>query len=190
MKKLIVIVQTSFDGFVAGPRGEFDNFIGDDENLEFVCSVTDEADAALFGRVSYEMVNSYWPTAGQKPDATKNTVKYSDWYNRVLKIVLSRTLPAATTGNTMVIREDIPAEIDKLKQQPGKNILMFGSPMTVRYLLELDLIDGFWLIMHPVIFGQGIPLFGNTGKVVKLDLIATRHLTSGTMAMHYSVSTK
>ena len=164
MRELTLIVQTSLDGFVAGPNGEFDNFIGVEENLEFVCSVTDGADAALFGRVSYQLLNSDWPTAANKPGATKNEIKYSGWYNAVSKFVLSKTFTVENSENTRVIFRNIESEINYIKQQPGKTILLFGSPTTVRSLFELNLVDSFWLITHPVIFGEGIPFFRG-GKI-------------------------
>ena len=105
MRQLTLIVQTSLDGFVAGPKGEFDNFIGGEENLEFVCSITDEADAILLGKNSYQLINSFWPQAASKPGATKNEIKYSNWYNGVPKYVLSKTLEADKAANTHVISE-------------------------------------------------------------------------------------
>jgi dihydrofolate reductase len=187
MRKLILIAQTSFDGFVAGSKGEFDNFIGDEENLEFVCSLTDDADAALFGRVSYQLLDSHWPTAAKEPNATKSKVNYSNWYNRVAKFVLSKTLQSGNSKNTRIISENISAEINKIKQQDGKNILIFGSPSTVHSLIELNLLDGFWWLIHPVIFGQGIPLFKDGKKVIKLKLSATKQLSNGMIALNYYV---
>jgi len=191
MRKLILIAQTSFDGFVAGPNGEFDNFIDDKENLEFVCSLTDDADTALFGRKSYQMLEVDWPTAANKPNATEAVIKYSNWYNSVPKFVLSKTLQAGNSKNTSIISENISAEINKIKQ-PGtsgsKNILMFGGPTAVHSLIELDLLDCVWLILHPIIFGQGIPLFKNDiKKVIKLKLLATKQLSSGTMVLNYDI---
>jgi len=136
MRRLILIVHSSFDGFVAGRNGEFDNFIGDEENLEFVCSLTDNADNALFGRITYQLLDGDWPTAANKPNATKNEIKYSNWYNKVPKIVLSKTLQISNKKNTTVISENIAHEINKIKNQPGKDILIFGSPTTVHSLIE------------------------------------------------------
>lgn len=141
MREMNLIVQTSLDGFVAGPKGEFDNFIGGEENLEFVCSITDTADTAMFGRVSYELLESYWPTAGSNPDATKNTTRYSNWYNLASKIVLSRTLSQDTLKKVTIIRDDLLSEINKIKEQEGKNILIFGSPTIVHELLDLNVIE-------------------------------------------------
>jgi dihydrofolate reductase len=187
MRKLILIAQTSLDGFVAGPNGEFDNFLGGEENLEFVCRLTDTADTALFGRKSYQLLEGYWPTAASLPDATKNIIKYSNWYNRVPKIVLSRTLELANKENTIVVKENVPEEINRLKSQPGQDILVFGSPTAVHFLIEQDLLDSFWLIIHPVTFGKGNPLFKETEKTIKSGLSQTKQLSNGTIALRYDI---
>ena len=124
MGKLILIVHTSFDGFVAGPKGEFDNFTPGEESLEFVCSVTNDADAALFGRVSFQLLESHWPTAADLPNATKNTIHYSNWYNSVPKFVLSKTLQPGNSKNTFIINENIAEEINKIKQGGDANTLL------------------------------------------------------------------
>jgi len=187
MRQLILIAQTSIDGFVAGVNGEFDNFIGGEENLEFVCSITNEADATVLGRISYELLNSDWPTAANKPGATRNMVKYSNWFNGATKIVVSATLQASGTGNTIIIDDNLFQETTKIKQQEGKNILIFGSPSIVHDLLELDLIDSIWLIIHPVIFGSGIPLFKKAQKLIKLELETSKRLSNGTLCNKYAV---
>ena len=115
MRELTLIVQTSLDGFVAGINGEFDDFIGGEENLEFVCGLTEEADAALFGRVSYQLLESHWPTAANKPEATKNEIRYSNCNNAVPKIVLSQTLKPDNSTNTYIIPKNIENEINNIK---------------------------------------------------------------------------
>jgi dihydrofolate reductase len=187
MRQLTLIAQTSLDGFVAGSKGEFDNFIGGEENLEFVCSLTENADAALLGRISYELLNSDWPTAADKPDATKSMVRYSTWYNAADKIVVSKTLLPSETVNTIIINDNFLPEIKKLKQQEGKTILVFGSPSVVHSLLEFDLIDSIWIIVHPVIFGSGILLFEKLQKIISLDLITSKKLSNGTLCNNYAV---
>jgi dihydrofolate reductase len=187
MRKLILIAQTSLDGLVAGPHGEFDNFLGGEENLEFVCSLTDTADTALLGRKSYQLLDAGWPEAASRPGATKNEIKYSNWYNRVPKIVLSRTLQLTNKENTIVVSENVPGEINKLKSQPGQDILIFGSPSTVHFLIEENLLDSFWLIIHPVTFGKGIPLFRETEKTIKSSLLQTKQLSNGTIALRYDI---
>lgn len=187
MRALNVIVQTSLDGFVADKSGGFDHFIGGEENLEFVCSIIDEADTTLLGRISYELLDSAWPTAASKPNATKNMIKYSNWYNAVSKIVLSRTLIAGKEENVIVINNNLLSEINQLKEQEGKNILVFGSPTVVHTLLELNLINNIWLIVHPVIFGEGIPLFRDGKKVANFELLYSKQLSNGTLCNKYAL---
>ncbi len=187
MRKLILIAQTSLDGFVAGPQGEFDNFLGGEENLEFVCSLTDNADAALLGRKSYQLLEEGWPSAASRPNATNNEIKYSNWYNRVPKIVLSETLPSAPGNKRVALSENVPNEIKTLKSQSGQDILVFGSPSVVHFLIGQDLLDSFWMIIHPVIFGKGIRLFGEEQKLVKSSLSQTKQLSNGTIALRYDI---
>lgn len=187
MRKLNWIVQTSLDGFVAGTKGEFDNFIGGEENLEFVCGITDDADAAMFGRISFELLESGWPEAANKPGATKNEIKYSNWYNSASKIVFSKTLSKDTASNINIIRNDFSQEINKIKKQQGKNILIFGSPTIAHGLLKLDAIDNIWLIVHPVIFGNGVPAFRPADKVIKYKLTTSHQLSNGTLCNKYEL---
>ena len=92
MRKLILSLHTSLDGFVAGSNGEMDWIKLDDEIFDLVGKFTVEADTALYGRKTYQMMESYWPTAADKPDATKHDIEHSQWYNKVNTVILSRTL--------------------------------------------------------------------------------------------------
>lgn len=188
MRRLILVAHISLDGFVAGMNGEFDNFSGADESLKFVCTIIDDADAALFGRNSYELINSHWPTAAQNPNASADTIKYSNWYNASQKIVLSTKMKPSDENNTHIIRDNIAQEINKIKQQLGKDILIFGSPATTHSLLELNLINGFYLIVYPVLFGKGIPLFKESNDVKKLQLKKTIQLEKGITVLNYEVN--
>src|ERR1700712_2979641 len=107
MRKLILVVHTSLDGFVAGPNGELNGFEAGQENLAFVCKLTEEADAALFGRVSYQLLDSYWPTAKNLLNATKKEIAYSNWYNNAHKIVISKTMQGQSKENTTIIRDNV-----------------------------------------------------------------------------------
>jgi dihydrofolate reductase len=122
MRKLIFFMHTSLDGFVAGLHGEMDWIKVDDAVFDFVGTMTDQADTALYGRVTYQMMESYWPTAGDKPNASKHDIEHSKWYNKVSKIVLDKTIFEVEQNNTKVISENISDNINKLKQQDGKNI--------------------------------------------------------------------
>jgi dihydrofolate reductase len=185
MRHLIFFMHTSLDGFVAGVNGEMDWINVDDEIFDFVATMTDQADAALYGRVTYEMMQSYWPTAGEKPNATKHDKEHSAWYNKVPKIVLSKTINETGLHNTRIIADQLSTNINELKQQDGKDILIFGSPGASQSLLNEGLIDGFWLFVNPIILGKGMPLFKNISGTTKLKLVESITFTCGVIALHY-----
>ena len=185
MRKLVFFMHTSLDGFVAGPNGEMEWINIDDTMFDFVATMTDNADTALYGRVTYEMMQGYWPKAGEQPNATKHDIEHSAWYNKVSKIVLSRTMSETGLKNTKVISNQLADNINKIKQQNGKNILIFGSPTASHSLLNKGLIDEFWLFVNPVLLGRGIPLFKDVPETIKLKLIETRTFSCGVIALHY-----
>ncbi|HEU5052673.1 MAG TPA: dihydrofolate reductase family protein [Hanamia sp.] len=187
MRDINLIVQISLDGFVAGIKGEFDNFTQGEETLEFVCNITDTADAAMFGRISYQLLESDWPTAGSKPGATKNIIKYSDWYNSASKIIFSRTLLKDNLKNATIISGNLLPQINKIKEQNGKDILIFGSPTIAHELMNLNTIDNIWLIVHPVIFGDGIPLFRTRNHNIQFTLSYSHRLANGVICNKYAL---
>jgi dihydrofolate reductase len=192
MRKIISFMHMSLDGFVAGPNGEMDWIRVDEEIFDHVGRRISEGDAALYGRVTYEMMENYWPTAGDKPDASRHDIEHSKWYKKVHKIVLSKTMKdtgptAKGLTNTEVISEKLPERISEIKQRPGKDILVFGSPTATHSLIQLNLVDGYWLFVNPVILGHGIPLFSDIREQIKLKLLATRQFTCGVTELNYMV---
>ena len=188
MRNLISFMHTSLDGFVAGRNGEMDWINLDDAMFDFVATMTDQADTALYGRVTYEMMQSYWPKAGEHPNATKHDKEHSNWYNKVSKVVLSKTIRETGLHNTKVISDQLSENINKLKQQEGKNILIFGSPGASQSLLNQGLIDEFWLFVNPIILGQGMPLFKDIIGTTKLKLVESKTFACGVIALHYEKS--
>jgi dihydrofolate reductase len=187
MRKLVLIVHTSLDGFVAGTKGELDGFVASEENLQFVTELSSSGDTALFGRSSHQMMNSYWATAYKLPDATKGTLAYSTWYNSVQKFVVSKSLKPDLLTKTQVISNDIAGEVTKIKNQPGKDIIIFGSPSVVQELMKHNLIDEYWVFINPAIFGKGIALFTALPDKITLKLTATKSFVNGEVALHYVV---
>lgn len=178
-------MHTSLDGFVAGPKGEM-NWININETMfDFIATMTDKADTALYGRVTYEMMQNYWPNAGEQPNASKHDKEHSAWYNNVSKVVLSKTITEKGLNNTKVISDQLADNITKIKKQAGKDILIFGSPTASHSLLSEGLIDEFWLFVNPVILGQGIRLFKGATETTKLKLIETKTFSCGVIALHY-----
>jgi dihydrofolate reductase len=188
MRNLIFFMHTSLDGFVAGLNGEMNWIKVDEAMFDFVATMTSQSDTALYGRVTYEMMQSYWPTAGEQPDASKHDKEHSAWYNKVSKVVLSKTIQETGLHNTKVIGDRLSDNINKLKQQEGKNILIFGSPSASQSLLNEGLIDEFWLFVNPIILGQGMPLFKDINGTTKLKFVESKTFASGVIALHYEKS--
>jgi dihydrofolate reductase len=178
-------MHSSLDGFVAGPDGEMSWIKVDEELFDFVATMTHNADTALYGRVTYEMMQAYWPTAADHPNATKHDKEHSAWYKQVSKVVLSRTISGKGLENTTVISDQLADNINDIKRSDGKDILIFGSPGASQSLLNLGLIDSFWLFINPIILGQGMPLFKNITGIIRLKFIASKTFASGVIALHY-----
>lgn len=195
-------MHLSLDGFVAGPNGEMDWIKFDEELFDYIGKRISESDTALYGRVTYQMMESYWPTAADKPTATKHDIEHSKWYSKSHKVVLSRTLkntdrPGGQAGlpDTTIISDKLADSINELKQSRpatggsgGREILLFGSPTATHSLIQQDLIDGYWLFVNPVILGQGIPLFKDIKERIKLKLLpTTRQFDCGVTELNYAM---
>src|SRR5215467_5748361 len=107
MGRIVSFMHTSLDGFIAGPNGEMDWIIIDEEIFDFVGDRTNRSDTALYGRKTYEMMDAYWPEAGQSPEASKHDKEHSAWYNRVEKVVISRSLKGKKISNTTIISDNL-----------------------------------------------------------------------------------
>ena len=178
-------MHISLDGFVAGPNGEMNWIKVDEELFDYVGKRISQTDTAMYGRVTYQMMESYWPTAGDAPDASKHDLEHSKWYKDVRKIVLSKTLKDQGLKNTVVISDNLVDRINKIKQEPGSEIAVFGSPRATHALMQASLIDGFWLFVNPIVLGQGIPLFKDVKEQMKLNLIGTHQFPSGVTELNY-----
>lgn len=187
MRKIISFMHISLDGFAAGPNGEMNWIKVDEEIFDHVGKRIGESDTALYGRVTYQMMEDYWPGAGGKPGASKHDIEHSKWYSKVRKIVLSKTMNDAGLSNTKIIGDNLSDNIHEIKQQGDEDILLFGSPTATHSLIQLDLIDGYWLFVNPIILGQGIPLFVDIKDKIKLNLLSTRQFTCGVTALNYTV---
>ncbi|GAB4092213.1 dihydrofolate reductase family protein [Flaviaesturariibacter terrae] len=185
MRKIISFVHISTDGFVAGPGGDMRWINVDQELFDHIGKRIAATDAALYGRVTYEMMEGYWPDAGKEPDASKHDIEHSAWYNKAHKIVLSKTMKGADLPNTTIISDNVADKINELKQQEGSEILLFGSPTATHSLIQQNLIDGYWLFVNPVILGEGTPLFTGVKEKTKLKLLNSRRFTNGVTELDY-----
>lgn len=191
MRKIISFTHISLDGFVAGPNGEMDWINLNQEIFDHVEKRIGQTDTALYGRVTYQLMESYWPTAANKPNPTKHDIEHSKWYSKSHKIVLSKTLQETGLTNTQIISQNLIENINKIKQANNggdKDILLFGSPTATHSLIQHNLIDGYWLFVNPIILGQGIPLFTNVKNKTKLSLIPGKQFPCGVSELNYLVN--
>lgn len=190
MKKIISFVHISLDGFVAGPNGEMNWITVDEELFDHIGKRIGESETALYGRVTYEMMEGYWPTAASEPGASKHDIEHSAWYSKAHKVVLSKTIKGAGLTNTTIISDNLSENLNNIKQSVrggSDDILLFGSPTATHSLMQQNLIDGYWLFVNPVILGHGIPLFADVKDKIKLKLITSRQFTSGVTELNYIV---
>lgn len=185
MRKIVLFMHTSLDGFAAGPNGEMDWITVTDDVFDYARARTDAADSALYGRVTYEMMQSYWPTAAEQPKATAHDIEHSAWYNRVDKIVVSRSMQGTKLPNTTAVGANLIDEIQAIKRGPGRDIAMFGSVTTAHALMHANLIDEYWLMVNPVLLGSGLPVFKGIKERVALRTMSSDLLPSGVAALHF-----
>jgi len=184
-------MHVSLDGYVAGPNGELDWIQINPELFDVVEKRIGGTDTALYGRMTYELMESYWPTAADQPNPTKHDIEHSKWYSKAHKIVLSKTLNESDLTNTTILSDNLTDKINAIKQSRNRvsdEILLFGSPTATHALMQLGLIDGFWLFVNPIILGQGMPLFADVKDQLKLDLLHTHQFNCGVMELSYMVN--
>jgi dihydrofolate reductase len=186
MRNIISLAHMSLDGFMAGPGGEIDFVVFNGELADHTYPLMATVDLAVYGRVTYALMEGYWPTAGDAPGADAHTKGHARWYRGVKKIVASRTLPPSNDPNVRVIGDDIVGALRMEKQKPGGDIMIFGSPTLTRALAAADLVDEWRLTVQPVILGGGLPLFENRGSRTKLELCSSKTFGTGVIAAHYA----
>jgi dihydrofolate reductase len=184
MRKLLAFINVTLDGYFAGPNGELDwaHRAGKDPEWDaFVAENAKSGGTLLLGRVTYEIMVSYWPT----PEAKKNDPVVAEGMNSAPKIVFSRTLDKVSWSNTKVIKGDLATEVRKLKQESGPNIATLGSGSIVSQLTQAGLIDEYQLVVHPVVIGQGKALFPDVKKMKTLKLKQSRAFGNGNVLLSY-----
>ena len=185
MRKLISQMHVTLDGFVAGLNGEMDWIKFDSEVFDFVGILTNNSDTVIYGRTTWEIMDSYWPKAADKPGATKHDKEHSAWYNSVKKIAISKSLQGQIKNNTNFIGDDVFKEVMNLKRGKGKNIMIFGSPSIVRLFMKENLIDEYWLYLNPVILGTGISMYAEMNNKIDLTLKTSKVFNCGVTALQY-----
>jgi len=188
VRKVISMIHLSLDGLAAGPNDELDWISYDRELEQYAHSMHAITDAVIWGRRTYEGMASYWLTVPGNPDSTPAELEHARFLENATKIVVSRTLDHIDWNdaqNTVLIKDNIAEEINKIKQLPGKDIWFLGSPMLARTFMQLDLIDEYRININPTVLGQGKPLFAGVTRNFPLTLLEAKTLTSGVVALRY-----
>jgi dihydrofolate reductase len=179
MRKIIAAINMTLDGFC-----NHDSVIADDELHEHFNELLRNLDTLIYGRTTYQMMESYWPTVVKDPTGNKPTDDFAELIDNISKIVYSRTLQSVDWKNSTLKREIIKEEILELKEKPGKDIGV-GSPSLIVALTQLGLIDEYQPVIHPVILGSGLTLFKNITDRVDLKLLNTKIFGSGAIALYF-----
>ena len=185
MRNIISLAHISLDGFMAGPGGDMDFIVFNDELADHTYPLIGSVDLAVYGRVTYELMQGYWPTAGDAPDASAHTKSHARWYSGVKKIVASRTLAVSKNPNVRVVGDDIVGALRAEKPKAGGDIMIFGSPTLTRALAAADLVDEWRLTLQPMMLGGGLPLFEKREKRTPLELRSSKTFGTGVIAVHY-----
>lgn len=177
MRRVIVSNVMSLDSFFEGPNRDLDWIIVDEEFFSYANNMLRSADALLFGRTTYLHMAGYWPFAPKD--------ELAGHMNSLAKVVFSGTLDKAEWNNSRLVKTNAADEVLRLKQQPGKDIVILGSATLASLLLQQGLIDEYRVILNPVLIGAGNPLFKGIQQTLRLKLQQTKLFASGVLVLYY-----
>jgi dihydrofolate reductase len=182
MRKLVVFNMVSLDGFFVDGKGDMSwAHKNDAEWNAFVNENASGSGVLVFGRITYELMASYWPT----PMALKNSPIVAKGMNDMPKIVFSRTLDKASWNNTKLVKGDLATEVRKMKNEPGPNMVILGSGSIVSQLAQQNLIDEYQVALSPIVLGKGRTMFEGVKDKLNLKLTKSRTFGNGTVFTCY-----
>lgn len=184
MRRLISFTQVTLDGYFTGRNGDLSWAHEGQQDAEWNAFVAENASGGgqlLFGRVTYELMVSYWPT----PAARQNDPIVAERMNNLPKVVVSRTLDKASWSNTRLVKGDLPTEVRRLKQEPGEGIVIPGSGSIVSQLAQAGLVDEFQVVVKPVALGEGRTMFEGIKQKLSLKRTKERTFTNGNVLLCY-----
>ena len=185
MRKLLVFNQVSLDGYIADARGDMSWAHKDDpEWREYVSNNASGDGELLFGRVTYQHMESFWPTA----IAAQSMPVVAKRMNEATKVVFSRTLEQASWQNTQLIKTDLPGAVRELKSKPGPGLVLMGSGSIVSQLAQHGLVDEFQVVVNPIVLGSGKSMFDGVKKSFALELTNTRRFENGNVVLSYRLA--
>ena len=182
MRKLAVFNNVTLDGYFTDARGDMSWAHKDDaEWTAFAAENASGGGVLLLGRITYDLMASYWPT----PAALANAPAVAEGMNRMQKVVFSRTLDKASWQNTTLVKGDIVAAVRRMKSEPGEGMVILGSGSIVSHLTQARLIDEYQIVVHPVVLGKGKTMFDGVKEKVSLRLTKTRAFGNGCVVLWY-----
>lgn len=183
MRKIIWTMSVSFDGYMEGPNREIDWHMVDEELHRHMNDWLARAGGFLGGRVTYELMEAFWPTADQDPAAPPTIVEFAQIWRDMPKVVYSRTLERVGEKAT-VVRDVVPSEVLALKAQPGGDLVVGGGDLGAEFARH-DLIDEYRLYVHPIVIGRGKPMLRPSDANVPLSLIESHTFGNGVVLLRY-----
>jgi dihydrofolate reductase len=184
VQKLIVFNNISLDGYFAAANGDFSWAKVDNNDAEFGAFIEGNASGGgqlLFGRVTYEMMAGFWPT----PNAINAFPKVAETMNSARKVVFSKTLDHASWNNTRLVKSDLVSEVRKIKNEPGKGVVIFGSGAIVSQLAPEGLIDEYQFVVNPAVLGKGRTMFEGVKEKLNFELTKSRTFKNGKVFLCY-----
>jgi dihydrofolate reductase len=185
MRKIIISEMVTVDGLFEGENHDIDWHSVDDDFNNYAIELTERADTLLFGRVTYDLFESFWPRALKDPNTSEDDKKIAQFIWDAKKVVFSRTRTMAAWNNSVIIKDNLKEEVQKLKEEEGKDILIYGSGTIVSQLSDLGLIDEYILFVSPIILGRGTPLFKDATKRQKLKIKEVKEFSNGNVILNY-----
>ena len=181
MRNVIFAINITIDGCC-----DHTKLIADDETLEYFTNLMRDVDLQVFGRKTYQLMVPYWPEVAKNPSETKADHEFAEAFDSVNKLVFSRSLDSVEGRNTRIVRTNLHDEIVKLKQEPGKNILVGGVDIPSQ-LMELGLVDEYRFVVSPTIAGEGRRLLEGVSlrERLHLNLVESKNFKSGCVALRY-----
>lgn len=181
MRKILFFMMISLDGYFEGPQRDINWHNVDSEFNDFAIEQLDSVDTLIFGRVTYELMASYWPTEQARTDDRDVAGRMND----KAKLVFSHTLPSVEWQNTRLVRDNFVEEMTRLKAQPGKDMIIFGSSDLAVSFMQHGLLDELRVMLNPVVLGAGKTLFKGIQEKQGLKLLKTRMFNSGNVLLYY-----
>jgi dihydrofolate reductase len=189
MRKVVSFMHTSLDGYVQGSEPWDLRWVSYNDELErFAAETLSTVTTVMFGRVTFLGMDAHWRAVPSKPTSSEYERDHAQWLENTEKIVFSTTLESSDWNRTRIVRGDIPAEIARLKAEPGGDIVLMGSPGAAQTFIRHDLIDEYRLTVSPIVLGAGRRMFDDVPERRPLKLAEARTFNSGALGLTYARS--